>query len=628
MRASFLPLLVLAWQSLWAAPVLPEVDIAPTLRPSAIVAATQEGVQIRGTTTLSDGAGVRLRVTTSEGASHFATAAAHDGRFAARFPADFQPEAKLAPAVLYVDATSAAEFGGPQARTGQSEITLLVTAGGVRPELPFVFMDDFVDAQGRRDAASTQWKRNRSLANLFMKSRGAALMRIQKPDFDLAEPADWRWFRESATLYDFEHRDRDWSAPLGSRVSAGFWNAVWPRWFNPSNDHPWDGDASNHRQENYRPYTFTNDPADLVVLYRLNGRGSAALVDGVTRNLLASQHRGSENFALREASGRQETYTAGAFRYGMFSNGDWLTEGKGWFVHPQHRDFAHGGVFNGRAVWALGETLKAAPKSALAAGVHEALALAVKFCLRDALPLKYAYRTPSGRVVWNRTDGEHAYLLMGLLAAYEAGPGMTLQLGAGETAALRELCADALEGLAEAAGADGTWSRYGNANAVNIIALADGARLLQEHPRSAAWRAAAVRAADQWLSLRFRPEEKREGSPLFSSRETPGGDMTCLSNGREAARVSLYMNGHWLHALAAMHALTGEARYRERGERLLGYFCGDNPLRSRLVNELGAVCNNIADSDGDGQDDQIFWNGYPESTAFVQIGLLHWLDGR
>jgi hypothetical protein len=97
---------------------------------------------------------------------------------------------------------------------------------------------------------------------------------------------------------------------------------------------------------------------------------------------------------------------------------------------------------------------------------------------------------------------------------------------------------------------------------------------------------------------------------------------------KQLPQVSLYMNGHWLHALAAMHALTGEARYKERGERLLSYLCGDNALRIRLINELGAVCNNVADSDGDGQDDQIFWNGYPESTAFVQIGLLHWLDGR
>ena len=593
-----------------------------------MVIAGEDGVLIRGSTTLAEGAKVRLRVTTSQGATYEAMSVAKAGVFAARFPVDFQPLAKLSPAVLYIDATGAAEFGGPQAKLSQSEITLLVSVGGIRPELPFVFMDDFTDAQGRKDGESAQWGRNRTLANLFMRSRGAALMRIQRPDFDLAKPADWRWFKESATLYDFAHRDRDWSAPLGNRVAAGFWNAVWPRWFNPSNDHPWDGDPSNRSFGNYRPYTFTNDPADLVVLYRLNAAGAGALVDGVTRNLLASQHRGTNNFALREASGRQETYTAGAFRYGMFNSGEWLTEGTGWFADPKHRDFVRGGVLNGRAVWALGESLKASPKSALSAELREAIALAAKFCLRDALPLKYAYRTPSGKIIWSRTDGEHAYLLMGLLAAYQADPKMRLNLGDTETVGLRDICAEALDGLAEIAGADGTWSRYGNANAVNIIALADGARLLQDHDRAAIWRKVAVRAADVWLALKFRPEEKREGSPLFSSRETSGGDMTCVMAKKELPQVSLYMNGHWLHALAAMQAMTGEARYKERGGRLLSYLCGDNPLRIRLINELGAVCNNVADSDGDGQDDQIFWNGYPESTAFVQIGLLHWLDGR
>lgn len=607
---------------------MPEVDLTPTLRPSAMVVAREGVVQIRGKTTLAEGAKIRLRVTTSQGTTHETTATAKAGMFSARFPADFQPQVKLGPSVLYVDATGAAEFGGPRARVSQSELTLLVSVGAIRPELPFVFMDDFVDAHGRKDAESAQWNRNRALANLFMRSRGAAMMRIQKPDFDLAASADWQWFKQSATLYDFEHRDRDWSSPLGNRISAGFWNAVWPRWFNPTNDHPWDGDVSNRTQGNYRPYTFTNDPADLVVLHRLNARGNLGLVDGVTRNLLASQHRGPDNFALREASGRQENYTAGAFRYGMFNSGEWLTEGKGWFADPKHRDFAHGGVLNGRAIWALGETLKAAPNGLSAGELREAISLTTKFCLRDALPLKYAYRTPAGKVIWNRTDGEHAYLLMGLLAAQEADPALRIRLGPDEEVALRDLCADALDGLAEIAGADGTWSRYGNANAVNIIALADGARTLKTHPRSTVWRQAAVRAADAWLGLKFRPEEKREGSPLFSSRVTPGGDMTCVMAKNEHPQVSLYMNGHWLHALAAMHALTGEVRYQERGDRLLGYLCGDNPLRIRLINELGAVCNNVADSDGDGQDDQIFWNGYPESTAFVQIGLLHWLDGR
>jgi hypothetical protein len=606
----------------------PEVDLSPSLHPSAMISAGAEGVLISGTTNQPAGADIRVRVTTSAGSSHEAKVRVEAGRFSVRFPADFHPAATLSPSVLYVDATSASEFGGPQAKTKQSEITLLVSVGGIRPELPLVFTDDFVDRADRKDLESAQWSRNRALANLFMRSRGAAMMRIQKPTFDLADSTDWRWFKESATLYDFAHRDRAWSAPLGGRVAAGFWNAVWPRWFNPSNDHPWDGDAKNTHQDNFRPYSFTNDLADLLVLYRLNGPGSPGLVDGATRNLLALQYRDPGNFALKEASGRQETYTAGAFRYGMFNSGEWMTEGKGWFANPQFRDFAHGGVLNGRAVWALGESLKAAPKSALAPQQREAISLAAKFCLHDAVPLKYAYRSPSGKVVWSRTDGEHAYLLMGLLAAYQADPEMKLQLGAGEAVALRDVCADGLDGLADIAGADGTWTRYGNSNAVNIIALADGARILKGHARSIAWRAAAVRAADKWLSLRFRPEEGREGSPLFSTRASPGGDMTCVLGKSGAFRVSLYMNGHWLHALAAMHALTGEARYKDRGDRLLGYFCGDNPLHIRLLNELGAVCNNVSDSDGSGRDDLISWTGYPESTAFVQIGLLHWLDAR
>ncbi|NBR42962.1 MAG: hypothetical protein EBU04_08980, partial [Verrucomicrobia bacterium] len=201
MRAAFALLLVLLCGACRAASALPEVDLAPTMRPSAMVVAGVEGILIRGNTTLAEGAKVRLRVTTSQGTTYEATSVAQAGVFAARFPADFQPPAKLVPAVLYVDATGAVEFGGPQAKLSQSEITLFVSVGGIRPELPLVFMDDFTDGQGKKDAESAQWNRNRTLANLFMRSRGAALMRIQKPSFDLAAPADWQWFKNSATLY-------------------------------------------------------------------------------------------------------------------------------------------------------------------------------------------------------------------------------------------------------------------------------------------------------------------------------------------------------------------------------------------------------------------------------------------
>jgi len=36
----------------------------------------------------------------------------------------------------------------------------------------------------------------------------------------------------------------------------------------------------------------------------------------------------------------------------------------------------------------------------------------------------------------------------------------------------------------------------------------------------------------------------------------------------------------------------------------------------------------VTDFNNDGIEDQIGWDGYPESTAFVQIGLLHLLSPK
>jgi hypothetical protein len=105
-----------------------------------------------------------------------------------------------------------------------------------------------------------------------------------------------------------------------------------------------------------------------------------------------------------------------------------------------------------------------------------------------------------------------------------------------------------------------------------------------------------------------------------------GNHMTFILGKGERPMVALYIGGHWLHALAVLHKVSGEERYLDRATTILGYYCGDNPLRVRVLNELGAVNNRVTDADGDGTEDTIDWDGYPESTAFVQIGLLHLLQ--
>lgn len=349
------------------------------------------------------------------------------------------------------------------------------------------------------------------------------------------------------------------------------------------------------------------------------------LSDGVLANLLAMQHRSSENFALKEVSGKQEHYTAGAFRYGIFETGEWLTEGTGWFVNPKFRDFARGGVFNGRAVWALGVSLKAAPKGPRARAVRDALGLALRFCLHDGLALGYTVPTKSGLPIWNRTAGEHAYLLLGMLAACEVDPDMPVKLS--DDAPARQLSAvtiDALNALAESAPPDGNWTKYANATAMNIAALAEGVRVFKNHEASARWKDAAVKAADFWIALQPVPAERKLPTPLFGQL-TPEGCMTFRGNKNDHAHMPLYIGGHWLHALAALHSVTKNPNYAARAQAILSYYCGNNPLHVRLLNELGAVNNRVTDMDGDGVEDTLHWDAYPESTAFVQIGLLYLL---
>jgi hypothetical protein len=207
-------------------------------------------------------------------------------------------------------------------------------------------------------------------------------------------------------------------------------------------------------------------------------------------------------------------------------------------------------------------------------------------------------------------------LLLGLIPATKVVPDLQPQ------------CLEALDALAELPQADGTWSRFANADAVNIAALAAGVKAFPEHPRAAIWKATARRAADAWLSFTPVPGERSAPTPHLVNRKADGTGMTFFLGQRGHPHIPLYVGGHWLHALADLHAVTGEPRYADRANALLAYYCGHNPLRVRLLNELGAVNNRVTDRDHDGIEETLNWDGYPESTAFVQIGLLHWLTQR
>lgn len=634
LAATFLAaLLLMPSASLLADVAIPTVSLQPSVIPSPVKSLSAGTVEIRGTVADPGERPVRMRVSTSFGDSFDISVAAQSGRFSCQFPQDFPGARPLAPMLLYVDATDAANFEADGTLEHQAEVLLIVTGDtrGEIPDLPLAFTDDFVDAAGRKDAESAQWPVYRPLVNLYLRSRGPRLAGFGRVDFDLARPVDWDWFKNTGTLYDFAHRDRDWSQPLGHRVAAGFWQAVWNTWFNASNDHPWDGNPANRDPRNFRPYTFTNDLADILVLYQMRRglpRAVADRRDELSRealaNLLALQHRSSKNFALREKSGRQERYTAGAFHYGMFTTGEWLTEGTGWFANPEFGDHRQGGVFNGRAVWGLGESLKAEPDGKLAPQTRQAIALALQFCLHDAVQQGYAREVKPGLVFW-RDAGEHGYLLLGMLAACEVAPDLPVSLANGKSPrTLRDACGDALDACVAAVQPSGVWTPYPDQDAMAIAALATGARVLPQHPHREAWLKVARFAADDWMAAKADSAERALPTPHFGFRK--GRGMTHFMGDDHRVRFTFYVDGHWLHALAKLHNATGDACYRHRCHELLSYLCGANPFHARLFNELGAVYNFVTDNDGNGIEDRLQHDLYPESTAFVQIGLLHLLS--
>lgn len=603
----------------------PPLALRQTVAASALHDARSGAVRITG----SGQGRVLVRVTTDSGLSATSRVTTAAGGFACRYPDDFSGAEKLRPGMLFIDATTDADFNASRPGHFQAEVAVIVHQGNESaPPLPFAFTADLLDDAGQRDQASSQWPAVRSMANLYIRSRAARLVHVGREDFDLAKASDLAWFKNHLTLYEFDQRDRDWSRPLGNRVARTFWQSVWNTWFNSSNDHPLDGNAANRARTNFMPYAFANDFADVLIMEWMRHRATGAemvrqtnLCREAARNLLAMQHRGADNFALTDAAGKRERYTAGAFRYGMFENGEFMTEGKGWFYNPKFRDYAHGGVLNGRAVWALGETLRHDPRGPLAGQVGDALALALKFCLHDGAAGGYVKQTRQGNAYW-RDAGEHAYLVLGMLAACEVRPELPVKLADGaEPVPLRQLCVSSLNALVDLEKPSHQWAIYPNVDSMAMAALAQGAQLLHTESAAARWRATAVRVADAWLAAKVDSGECAGPPVHFGLRMTPER-MTYIWPGKNHAQIFYYQSGHWIHALADLHALTGDARYRTRAEAMVSYLCGNNPWQVRLFNELGGVYNWTDDIDRDGLQDQLRQDMYPESTAFCQIGIM------
>lgn len=610
---------------------LPEVDLRPALLPDPVRTFTGEPLAIRGKVNSGEQRNITVSATDALGRTSTATVESLDGSFSVNWPSSFEPKFTFVPGPLYLDAFSAET---PEER---SEILLiLLDRNHSVPDLPQLFCDDFLSADGGADQSAQSWSRNRTLVNHFMRSGAARVAHIGRSDFDLGKDPDFAFFKEHLSLYDFDHRDRDWSTPLGNRPAQGYWQSVWDRWFNESNSHFWDGNPENRSPENFRPYFFTNDLADLLIVYQLLRNSPAQVADNrkqltedSLKTLLALQHHGKESFCLPTTGHKTEAYTAGAFRYGMFESGEWLTETKGWFVDPNRRDFAFGGVLNGRSMWAMGESLRANPngpqREALLRGIQGVL----RFCLFDGQALGYTELTKSGHPFWS-VPGEQGYLVKGMVAACSACPDLAIPVNdAGTTIPLRIITRNSLTALTEKAADDGLWTFYSNCNAVNLTALAEGAREFPNDPDRNTWIAAASKAAQTWLDAKPVSGQMSGQSPLFGHTLKPNGMDFVLGSTISVADnqsfVSLYTNGHWLHALAALYSVKPEKTYRNRAAAIVAFYFGDNDVRARLYNELGAVYNRVTDSNGDGRFEQIHWDAYPESTAFFQIGLIHYM---
>lgn len=632
---------ILIIQSTWCACMAEEkkseISLRETIKDTALYDLKNRQVVIKGSAADPSKNRVYLRVTNSDGDTYTSSAAVINGKFKRIFPSGFRGAKLSKPCMLFIDASYTRDFDNSSLNNPNAEAAVLVydSKGKELPDMPTAFTNDLLDSDGKTDKSSKEWNAVSKLMNLYMKSKGAYLANVGRNDFDLANPKDFDYYKNNIALYDFDNRDRDWNTPLGNRPARNFWKSVWNTWFNSSNNHPLDGDKNNNNPSNYTPYAFSNDYSDILIMYIMRQQHIVPMDDNLramciegTRNLLAMQHKEPSNFALVDHRGMQENYTAGAFRYGMFVNGDYLTEGKGWFYNPAFLDYIHGGVLNGRCVWAMGEALKTNPDSPIADELKSAIALSAKFCLNDALKYGYAKKTANGNVYW-RDAGEHAYLVIGLVAACSVDPDyIAFTREDGKQVSIRDAAVSSLNALTDLNKPHNQWEIYPNTDSMSIAALADGYELLKNHPDADKWLKTASDAADAWLNAKV-PESEFSGTPVnFGLRIAPD-EMTynwsCIApdGWKDRNFIFLYQTGHWIHALSRLYAATNNQAYLDRAEAMVSYLCGDNPFGVRLLNETGGVYNWVEDSNGDGVEDYMKQDMYPESTAFNQIGIMH-----
>ena len=194
--------------------------------------------------------------------------------------------------------------------------------------------------------------------------------------------------------------------------------------------------------------------------------------------------------------------------------------------------------------------------------------------------------------------------------------------GAEPPAKLKDLCISSLNALVDLEMPCHQWSPYPNVDPMAISALARGAKLFASDPQSARWHEVAGNVADAWMNAKVDPKERKDPSVHFGYRNSPGTMTFTYMNKEGRVQQFYYLTGHWIQAFSDLYAATGDKRYRERAEAMISYLCGDNPFHVRLLNEIGGVYNWTDDTDGDGIEDKLKQDMYPEASAFTQIGIL------